>query len=90
MADIIATCEHCAYRFEVRRTAAGSLQNCPSCGKATKIAGSFDPSWEAAQALAVVLCLAAGALVGLAAGPVWGGVAAVSLLGLAALLKWVL
>ena len=62
MQDVLTSCEHCAHRFEVRRAAAGSLQNCPSCGKATRIPGESDPAWLPVQLIALGLCVAAGVL----------------------------
>ena len=87
MQDVLTSCEHCAHRFEVRRAAAGSLQNCPSCGKATRIPGESDPAWLPVQLIALGLCVAAGVLAFLVSGPVTGLAVGGGLLAAAFLLR---
>ncbi len=90
MQDVLTSCEHCAHRFEVPRAAAGSLQNCPACGKATRIPGESDPTWVPFQLIVAGLCVAAGVVAFLGSGPlaglaVGGGLLAAGLLLRAAL-----
>lgn len=40
-------CTHCAHAFELPHHLAGSLQNCPSCQRATQVEGDYDPVWKA-------------------------------------------
>lgn len=75
MQDILTSCEHCAHRFEVPRSAAGSLWNCPSCGRATRIPGESDPAWVPFQLIVAGLCVAAGVIVSLGSGQVGAGFA---------------
>ena len=87
MQAILTSCEHCAHRFEVPRAAAGSLQNCPSCGKATRIPGESDPAWVPFQLIVAALCVAAGVLALLGSGPVAGFAVGGGLLAAALLLR---
>lgn len=87
MQDIITICEHCAHRFEVPGVAAGSLQNCPSCGKATRIPGESDPAWAPLQLIVLSLCVAAGVIALLGSGPVAGFAVGGGLLAAAFLLR---
>ena len=43
--SIETDCTHCDHVFEVDRELAGSIQNCPACGRATEIGGENDPLW---------------------------------------------
>lgn len=42
-------CTHCEHTFELSHRLAGSLQNCPSCQRATQIEGDYDPVWKFAS-----------------------------------------
>ena len=87
MQDVLTSCEHCSHRFEVPGAAAGSLQNCPSCGRATRIPGESDPAWVPFQLIVLGLCIAAGALAFLGSGPVAGFAVGGGLLAAASLLR---
>lgn len=85
--DVLTACEHCGHRFEVAGTAAGSLQNCPSCGKATRVAGDFDPTWTAFKFIVLAMCAVAGAVAFAVAGPLAGLAVGGGLLALAFVLR---
>jgi len=58
--------------FPLPKSAAGSLQNCPECGRATKIAGDNDPLWAGVQGMAVFGLVLATVLAFQVAGPAAG------------------
>lgn len=69
--------------FPVAKSAAGSLQNCPECGRATSVGGENDPLWTVIKGAAVLGLVVASVLVYQIGGPVAG--AAVFLVGAAIL-----
>lgn len=58
--------------FPLPKSAAGSLQNCPECGRATKIAGENDPVWAGVRGIAVFGLVLATVLAHQVAGPAAG------------------
>lgn len=80
MGQVTVHCERCGHRFDVAGELAGSIQNCPSCGRATEVDGSFDPVWDAARVVAAFAALIAVGLAWSAFGPL----AAVGVLGASA------
>jgi len=72
MEPVTVHCARCGHRFEAPGRLAGSIQNCPSCGGATDIPGSFDPTWTALRALAAVASISVAAIVWGASGPLAG------------------
>jgi len=69
MEPVTVHCARCGHRFEVPGRLAGSIQNCPACGRATEVSGSFDPTWTAVRWLAVAASLAAATIAWGAFGP---------------------
>jgi hypothetical protein len=57
------SCAHCGHDFQAPPHQAGSLQNCPGCGKATAVAGENDPLWKAVRLGSVAALVGAATLV---------------------------
>ncbi|MGE3165243.1 MAG: hypothetical protein AB7O52_10085 [Planctomycetota bacterium] len=81
-------CPLCGYAFEVPRSLAGGMVNCPDCDKAVPVPSGGHWQFWSVVGLGMVLVLGAGVGVGMAQG--WGAGLVVGLIGGAVLGVWVL